>query len=77
MGLDRAALKAGIKAAFQSRMPNPTTEQISAFDAVADTITDSVVDAIVGAIDGADVTHVLASPSGAVKGKITLHAVVE
>lgn len=77
MGLDRENLKNGIKSAFQSRMPSPTTEQVAAFDELAEAITDAVVDAIVGAIDDADVTHVLTSPAGAVTGYIQLHTVVE
>ena len=77
MGLDRENLKNGIKSAFQARMPSPTSEQVAAFDDLAEALTDSIVDAIVGAIDDADVTHVLASPSGAVTGYIQLHTVVE
>lgn len=77
MGLDRENLKNGIKSAFQARMPSPTPEQVTAFDDLAEALTDAVVNAIVCAIDDADVTHVLASPSGAVTGTIKLHTVVE
>ncbi len=81
MPFNKAACKAGIKAAFQSEVPDPTADQLAAFDRIAEKITDAVAVQVKACIDTAAITNtavpVLASPSGPVTGTVTVTSTIQ
>lgn len=66
MGLDKATLKAGIKAAFLNRFKSPDADQANEMDGLAGDLADAFDNYVKGA--GVYYTAGLVAPSGAVTG---------
>lgn len=63
MAMSQPTLKAAIKSSFTANMPDPTSEQIAAFDATADAIATAII-ACVSSLTLTYTVGLIAPPGG-------------
>lgn len=73
MAGEKAALKAGLLAAFNQQIDS-TDEQPGPITELSEAQANAIVDVIISAINSTTVTHILVAPNGPVTGTITLQS---